>query len=342
MFITGHTGFKGAWLTTLLHTLDSKICGYSLDPPSEPSLFEVLKLSTKIEKSIHGNINDPEAIKKELSLFQPDLVFHLAAQSLVRHSYKDPMDTFQTNILGTANLLQAIRDTPSVKSCLVITTDKCYENLDRGTAFQETDPLGGRDPYSSSKACAEIVVHSMRSSFFDEKKIRISTARAGNVIGGGDWAKDRIITDLVNAIDSHQPVLLRHPEATRPWQHVLEPITAYLKIAELNFENKLDGQAFNIGPDLSSEKSVEFVVDHFYRACGLTPRIEKDLSTKPHEAKLLMLDNQKAKALLNWSPQYSTEQAIKVTADWYQNFSQKKIDAWTFTISQINCYLNAK
>jgi len=227
-----------------------------------------------------------------------------------------------------------------VKSAVIITTDKCYQNLDLGRHFEESDPLGGRDPYSASKACAEMITYSMRMSFFDESKIRIFTARAGNVIGGGDWAKDRIITDLVNSIGSNKPIYLRNPSATRPWQHVLEPVLAYLKMAELGFDGKINSQALNIGPDPSSEKSVDFVVNAFYTSWGLEPNIQYDDGPQPHESKLLMLNNEKAKQVLSWSPRYSICDAIQETVSWYKSFYSGSTEMWALTLSQIDHYVD--
>ena len=340
VFLTGHTGFKGAWLSTVLLKMGAQVHGYSIGLPSTPALFSVLGLDQKIHTHTLGDINDLKKLSQAMREFAPDIILHLAAQPLVRQSYSEPMETWHTNVIGTANVMQAMRAVPSVKSAVIITTDKCYENLDLGKHFEELDPLGGRDPYSASKACAEIVTHSMRMSFFDEAKIRIVTARAGNVIGGGDWAKDRIMTDLVASVSSNKPIHLRNPNATRPWQHVLEPVVAYLKMAELAYNRKIDSQAFNIGPDPSSEKSVDFVVNAFYKSWGLTPNIQYADGPQPHEAKLLMLNIEKAKRVLNWSPRYSINEAIHETASWYQSYYSDSTDMWSLTLTQIDQYFD--
>lgn len=316
VFITGHTGFKGAWLCATLLKMGANITGYSLPSPTTPNLFETLGLAQKITH-IEGDIRHREQMQNALKNAAPEIVFHMAAQSLVRYSYKHPLETFDTNITGTLNLLEAARNAPSIKSLVVITTDKCYLNHDHGNFFHEADALGGKDPYSASKAAAEIVTHAYYQSFLKAANIPTATARAGNVIGGGDWAEDRLIPDIIRAFIAKQAVAIRNPNATRPWQFVLEPLGGYMLLAEKLFTH---GHAFaggwNFGPEAGDIKPVGEVITLLQK--HLDFKIEFDTTPQPVEAKLLALSIDKAKKELGWGPKLSTPEAIAWTGEWYK------------------------
>lgn len=323
VFLTGHTGFKGAWLLLLLKRLGATVKGFSLAPEHKEDLYNQIAGDT-LCKSVIADVRDAEKLRKELTDFKPDVVFHLAAQALVRRSYREPLETFGANVMGTAHVLDALRFVESPVTAVIITTDKVYENDEKGIAFPENAPLGGYDPYSASKAAAEIVIDSYRRSFFhpekrDEHGKTIVSMRAGNVIGGGDFSEDRLIPDMVRAIQKGSPVVLRNPQSVRPWQHVLEPLFAYLLLAvKASGENGTAfATAFNIGPDRQDERTVLDVATRFYKAFGLhqQPSIQPD--TTLHEAGLLMLDNQKLKDAIGWKPLLDADKAIDWTADWY-------------------------
>jgi CDP-glucose 4,6-dehydratase len=339
IFITGHTGFKGAWLCMILNHLGADVYGYSIDIPTTPSLFEVLQIKDLVKKDIRGDINDLALLSEEMKTAGPDIVIHLAAQSLVRKSYSSPIETYKTNVLGTLSVLEACRNTKSIKACLVITTDKCYENHEWAWGYRETDTLGGHDPYSSSKACAEIATKSFRESFLNENDIRVTTVRAGNVIGGGDWAQDRIVTDIVKSILNNEELILRNPNAIRPWQHVLEPLLAYLNIVELNFLNKLPSEKFNIGPNSDSEKSVGWIASAFYKSWGKEFKWQQDKKVNLHEAKFLKLDNSKIKSVVGWNPKLTIEETVEMTASWYKIFNEDHENIKAKTFEQINTLL---
>ena len=336
VLITGHTGFKGSWLTLWLHKIGANIQGYSKDIPTQPSLFEELKLDEKISH-VFGDILDYNALSEVFNNFQPDFVFHLAAQPIVSESIKNPIDTYKTNIIGSANVLECIRNSDSVKSVVMITSDKCYENVEWEYGYREIDQLGGKDPYSASKAGAEIVFSSYYRSFIKNKKnIGICTARAGNVIGGGDWAVDRIVPDTIKSWTSGKPVELRNPSSTRPWQHVLEPLSGYLLLGHILFENQLknNGSSFNFGPSSEVIKSVEDLIDemsnYWENSRKNVPKNKKDYN----ESSLLKLNCDKALKELNWQPTLSFEETAKFTIDWYLNNATSK-DIEVFTSSQI-------
>ena len=321
VFLTGHTGFKGAWLLYMLHQLGAEVKGYALPPEHEQDLYNQLAGGTLCH-SVFADIGDTEKLHEELVSFQPNFIFHLAAQALVRRSYRQPLDTFRSNTMGTAYLMEALREVQGPATAVIITTDKVYENDERGTAFPESAPLGGYDPYSASKAAAEIVISSYRRSFFPlaGKSVHqkgIYALRAGNVIGGGDFSEDRLIPDMVRAIEAGQPVTLRNPQSVRPWQHVLEPLVAYLMLGAQAAAGKDLPPALNIGPDRTDERTVAEVARAFYAAFGKAdaPRISPEPAM--HEAGLLMLDNTLIKEALGWQPQLSAEEAIAWTADWY-------------------------
>ena len=344
VFITGHTGFKGAWLSLWLQHLGARVEGYSLPPPNRPNLYEDTQLS---KQAIFEpkDIRNYQQLAVALQQFQPDIIFHLAAQAIVMTGLHDPLDTFSTNIMGTANLLHAAAKVNSLKAIICITSDKCYENDEGDHAYVETDPLGGHDPYSASKACAEIVSHSMVRCYYDgneapERCAIVTTARAGNVIGGGDWADHRIIPDCIRAWGKEEPVILRNPSSVRPWQHVLEPLCGYLRLGQLSFsDTSLQNQAFNFGPNNAEAYTVEELVNAFGEnmpfnaiecACGNTPTHA--------EAGMLKLNCEKAGKVLNWSPLLELNQAIEMTRDWYKLFLSCPSQIRNFTLGQIKVY----
>lgn len=335
VFVTGHTGFKGSWLTLWLNFLGAEVCGYALEPNTKPSMFEVLNLQDKC-KSVIGNILDTEKLEKAMSEFKPDIIFHLAAQPLVRLSYAEPVLTYQTNVIGSLNVLEAARKCPSVKAFVNITTDKCYENKEVARGYTENEPMGGYDMYSSSKGCVEIMSSSFRRSFLkDGKPYAMATARAGNVIGGGDWALDRLIPDCVRFINENKPIEIRNPVAVRPWQHVLEPLSGYLLLGQkLLEEGSKFAEGFNFGPNEESILTVAEVAKRVAKYYGKGEVVVGEKSPL-HEANLLMLNIEKAKSVLNWTPTYSADEAIKETVEWYKRFYEGGENMLEFTVSQI-------
>jgi CDP-glucose 4,6-dehydratase len=338
VFLTGHTGFKGGWLALWLASQGAIVRGYALDPYTTPNLFTDARIGSLIE-DMRGDIRDPAALDAALTSFAPEVVFHLAAQPLVRASYADPILTFDTNVLGTARVLDAVRRTSSVRAVVSVTTDKCYLNDELQRPFTESDPLGGHDPYSASKACAEIVSAAYRDSFLAEAHCALATARAGNVIGGGDWSTDRLIPDLVRGFLSGSPVLIRHPHAVRPWQHVLEPLHGYLLLAEhLLGDNPTPfATAFNFGPPDSDAEPVSFIADHLAHAFGPTAAWQLDSAPTPHEAHYLRLDATRARTQLTWRPRFTLPTALDWTLDWYRSWHAGE-DMQTFTLHQIAAY----
>lgn len=322
VFITGHTGFKGAWLSIWLVKLGAQVTGFSLEPPTNPSLFGITTLS-KETNSLIGDIRNLSFLSKQLSTAKPEIVIHMAAQALVRKSYIKPVDTYATNVMGTVHLLEAIRSVPTIKAVIIVTSDKCYENRELEQAFREDEPMGGYDPYSNSKGCSELVTDAFRRSFYNSASrnshpAAIASARAGNVIGGGDWAKDRIIPDCMRAILENRQIIVRNPDAIRPWQHVLEPLHGYLLLAQQLYQK---GEAFaepwNFGPDDRDAVKVETLVKNL---CNLWKgkaeySIAKD--TGPYEANFLKLDSTKARNRLNWKPVWNVEKALQNIVDWY-------------------------
>jgi CDP-glucose 4,6-dehydratase len=344
VLVTGHTGFKGGWLSLWLKELGSQVVGYSLQPPTQPNLFTALNLE-KHMTHITGDTRNQTNLLKVFQEHQPEIVFHLAAQPIVLKSYKEPQLTFETNVMGTVNLLEAARKTKSVKTCVVITSDKCYENKEWVYGYRETDALGGHDPYSSSKVCAELVVASYRKSFFEncgESSISLSSVRAGNVIGGGDWASDRIIPDSVKTLASNCPIIIRNPLATRPWQYVLEPLGGYLRLAALmnKFGSEFTG-AWNFGPKDSNFVTVEELVKQAVKCWGEGSYRVEQPKTCPHEAHLLKLDISKAQLLLDWKPLYDIYQTVSKTIGWYKLFYAKAAgeDLYEFSVNEIREYL---
>ena len=337
VWLSGHTGFKGAWLATWLLRLGARVDGFSL-PAEKPSLFRQLGLASRLGHET-GDVRDIDAVKESILRVQPDFVFHLAAQALVRRSYEEPILTYATNTIGTAHVLEALRLLNKPCSAVIITTDKCYENRENGRAYSEEDHLGGYDPYSSSKAAAEIVIGAYRRSFFGKSPVRIASARAGNVIGGGDWALDRIVPDCIRALQGGNPVPIRYPGATRPWQHVLEPLSAYLWLGAVlgNVEGgKADG-AFNFGPEKEANRPVIDLVREVLKHWP-GKYVDKSNPGAPHEARLLMLSTKKAKRLLKWKPVWNFETAVKRTVDWYRFVNENKESAKNMTLAQIDNY----
>ena len=342
VFVTGHTGFKGSWLALWLSRLGSKVRGYALDPWTKPDMFAAADVRGVVD-DVRGDLLDLAKLRKSLADFAPDVVFHLAAQPLVRRSYADPLGTFAVNILGTAHVLEAVREVPSVKAIVCVTTDKCYENKEWVWPYRETDALGGYDPYSSSKACAELVTAAYRNSFWSgdsnrTSRVAVATARAGNVIGGGDWSEDRLIPDLVRGFVSGDPVRIRRPQSIRPWQHVLEPLHGYLLLAEhlLAGEGKF-ASAFNFGPGDQDAWTVERIATKMVSLWGNGATWIRDAVPGAHEAGHLRLDSSKARADLQWNPKLTIASALEWTAAWYRAFMEGK-DMQAFTLDQIAKY----
>ena len=328
VFLTGHTGFKGAWLSIWLDALGAEVTGYALKPPTKPSLFELCRLGKRLN-SVIGDVRDAGKLKKALLAARPEIVIHMAAQPLVRESYRTPAETYAVNVMGAVNLLEAVRACPSVRAVVNVTTDKCYENKEHLRGYKEGEPLGGYDPYSSSKACSELVTSAYRNSFFnpaDHKKhgVALASARAGNVIGGGDWAADRLIPDIIRAALRGEKVLIRDPYAIRPWQHVLEPLAGYLRLAELLYtKGPRYGEAWNFGPDAGDARNVEWIVKRMFSAWPEAPGYVIDKGRHPHEAHFLKLDPSKARRELGWTPRWHVGQAIDRIVSWTRAYAAK-------------------
>ncbi len=347
ILMTGHTGFKGSWMSLWLQQLQAEVVGYALEPPTNPSLFGLADTEKRMT-SIIGDIRDFNKISRIIEDYSPEIIIHMAAQPLVRKSYENPVETYMTNVLGTVNILEAIRKSSSVKAFLNITTDKCYENKEWFWGYRENEPLGGYDPYSSSKACSELVTSSYRRSYFLSNKhgklnTAIATARAGNVIGGGDWAKDRLIPDCVRSWIKKEKVIIRYPNAIRPWQHVLEPLCGYLELIEkLYTDGNNFAEAWNFGPDENDAKSVGFVVKQLSNHWGKDADVLIDKSENPHEANYLKLDCSKAKNKLGWSPKWDLKGALNKTVEWYLTYQSKPEKLHDKTIEQICEYMETK
>lgn len=340
LFLTGHTGFKGSWLSLWLQQLGVSVTGYALAPPTNPSLFEVAQVAQSMA-SIIGDIRDGAMLAKAMRQASPDIVIHMAAQPLVRRSYVDPVETYSTNVMGTVHLLEAVRQTPSVRAVINVTTDKCYENKEWAWGYRENEPMGGFDPYSSSKGCAELVTAAYRNSFFNsakyvEHQVALATARAGNVIGGGDWAEDRLIPDILRAIQSGQSVNIRSPYAIRPWQHVLEPLSGYLALAEKLFtEGPAFSEAFNFGPAEDDAKPVQWIAEQLTQGWGEGANWHLGGGTHPHEAHYLKLDCSKSRAALGWTPRWHLSQALQAIIVWHKAHKGNQ-DMRVFSIEQIS------
>jgi CDP-glucose 4,6-dehydratase len=338
VFLTGHTGFKGGWLSLWLKQLGAKVTGYSLEPPTTPSFHESNRLSEVVDADLRGDIRDESAVTKALRHSAADIVFHLAAQPLVRFSYAEPIETYDVNVLGTAKVLEAVRKADTVRAVVVVTTDKCYENREWVWPYRETDPMGGYDPYSSSKGCAELVTAAYRRAFLAENGVQLASARAGNVIGGGDWASDRLIPDFLRMLASGETLVIRSPNATRPWQHVLEPLSGYLELARRLYESG-DGQyaeGWNFGPVESDLKSVRWIVESLAK---LVPEMNWEVDKNPqlHEATALMLSSAKAKHLLGWQPRWRLATALEKTIEWHRGYVGNE-DMRAMSVRQIEAY----
>jgi CDP-glucose 4,6-dehydratase len=342
--VTGHTGFKGGWLSLWLHRLGAVVHGCSLEPPTTPSLFEAANIGSVLKSDIRADLRDLLLVRSAFAAVQPEIVFHLAAQPLVRESYHDPIGTLATNVMGTAHVLEVARSCGAVRAIVVITTDKVYENHETPDPYRESDPLGGHDPYSASKAAAEIVTASFRSSFFsaapNSHPAIVATTRAGNVIGGGDWAADRLVPYCLRALIAGESVRLRYPSAVRPWQHVLEPLAGYLQLAEhlLGADGRRFARAWNFGPDVTGDATVGEVAGMTARMWGRQARVEEVSSpANPHEAGLLRLDSTRAREELSWAPKWSLEEALQRTVCWHRALIDRKVMA-AVSLNQIDDY----
>lgn len=340
VFITGHTGFKGSWMCKVLEMAGAKITGYSLKAPTDPSLFEIAEIEKGMEKSIIADIRDLDTLKKAMLEAKPEIVIHMAAQPIVRESYKDPVFTYETNVMGTVNILEAVRICPTVKSVVNVTTDKVYRNNEWEWGYREIDALDGFDPYSNSKSCSELVTSSYKKSFFADKDIAISTCRAGNVIGGGDFAKDRIIPDCVRAMENKTEIIVRNPYSTRPYQHVLEPVCTYLMLAQKQYEDKSFAGEYNVGPDDQDCVNTGTLVNLFCKYWGKEAKWKNVCEENaPHEANFLKLDCSKIKSKLNWQPRWHIDDAIEMVVEWSKSYLQEK-DITSIMLNQIKCFIN--
>ena len=342
ILVTGHTGFKGSWLSIWLHELGAEVIGVALEPQTEKDNYKLSGISSQLSADIKADIRDGAAMQRIFDEYQPEIVFHLAAQPLVRLSYDEPVDTWQTNVMGTINVMEAFRHCESAKVAVMITTDKCYENREQNHAYTEDEPMGGYDPYSSSKGACEIAISSWRRSFMHPDKYAehgkaIASVRAGNVIGGGDWAKDRIIPDCIRAIEAGQPIAIRNRHAVRPWQHVLEPLSGYMLLAQKMWENPTEYcEGWNFGPKMDAVVPVWNVATMLTEAYGKGTLLDQTEPNAPHEANLLMLDIIKAQTRLGWQPKLSTKEAIELTADWYKRYQSE--EAYAICINEIEKY----
>ena len=342
VLITGHTGFKGSWLSLWLQELGASVCGYSLPPPTTPSLFEIARVADGMQ-TVDGDVRDFDRLRSCVDAFKPDVIFHLAAQSLVRYSYSHPVETYTTNVIGTVNVLEAVRQSGSTRVVVNVTSDKCYENRELDRGYHENDPFGGHDPYSSSKGCAELVTAAYRNSYFGapahaDHRVALASARAGNVIGGGDWATDRLVPDVINAFMRSHPVTLRNPAAIRPWQHVLEPLAGYLSLAERLWDaDAAYAEGWNFGPGAQDIQPVSWVVERLAQHWGDGARWEMDAGEHPHETRCLKLDCAKATARLDWAPKLSLDAALQWVVEWYRAY-QDQADMRQLTRAQIGRY----
>ena len=336
VLVTGHTGFIGSWLTKWLTMLKADVCGYSLEPPTQPNIYETLNLSSEI-LDVRGDIRNTDLLQKTVQNFCPEIVFHLAAQPIVLESYDDPVETFDINVTGTVNLLNELRKIDSVKTIVVVTSDKSYQNNEWVYPYRETDILGGKDPYSASKSCQDIVINSFRESYFSNSEIGISSVRAGNVIGGGDWAKYRIVPDIVRGVVNNKTIRIRNPDSVRPWQHVLEPISGMLILAEKMYKNVKFSGAWNFGPNNDREITVKEIVEKVIMFWG-EGKYEIERGTSPKEANSLRLGISKARKELNWSPHLDLVGTVQDTVEWYKTYYNKVMNIKALTAKQIETY----
>jgi len=329
VFLTGHTGFKGAWLSLWLQAMGARVTGYALDPPTTPSLFELAKVGVLLSADLRADVRDVAYLAQALRDSAAEIVIHMAAQPLVRDSYRIPVETYATNVMGTVHLLEAVRQTSSVRAVVNVTTDKCYENREWVWGYREHEAMGGYDPYSSSKGCAELVTAAYRNSFFTQSNygihgVALASARAGNVIGGGDWATDRLIPDIIRAILADEPVRIRNPHAIRPWQHVLEPLSGYLTLAQRLYEDGPEyAEGWNFGPADEDARPVEWIVKQLCDQWGAGARYVIDIGDHPHEAQYLKLDCSKARMRLGWTPRWSLERALQMIVEWTRAYNSK-------------------
>jgi CDP-glucose 4,6-dehydratase len=342
VFLTGHTGFKGSWFSIFLNLLGAKVAGYSLKPNTNPNLYDLANLNKEIHKTTFGDIRDYSKLKNSIKNFSPDFVVHMAAQPLVRESYINPKYTYEVNTLGTVNILNILNEIKFIKSALIVTTDKVYLNSNKKNYYEESDLLGGFDPYSNSKSCAELAVSSYNQSFFEEKNIFVATARAGNVIGGGDFSKDRILPDYIRSLLKNERLILRSPNSIRPWQHVIDPLYGYLLLLmKLYKKETITSNGFNFGPKKSNNKSVNYVINLINKDFNNSVRVIKKVNSSKnyYESKILMLNSDKSKKILNWQTKYNLEQSIKLTSFWFKEFFAKK-NIFKVTQNQIINYFN--
>jgi CDP-glucose 4,6-dehydratase len=336
VFLTGHTGFKGSWLSLWLSSLGTEVKGYALNPPTSPSLYNEAKIDSIINSCI-GDIRDQDTLQESMVSFNPDILIHMAAQPLVRYSYEAPIETYEVNVIGTAKVLEVARSCPNLKAIVNITTDKCYENDERSQGYKEDDPMGGHDPYSSSKGCAELVASAYRRSFLQEQGIGLASVRAGNVIGGGDWADDRLIPDILRSFERRKPVVVRNPKATRPWQHVLEPLSGYLILAEkLYRDQRRYAEDWNFGPNEQDVKPVDWILDKMI-AKWPNSSWELNQNSNPHEAGFLKLDISKAESKLSWKPVWELSQTLEKIIVWHQAWLNKE-DIQAVCLAEIEEY----
>ncbi len=340
VLLTGHTGFKGGWLSLWLQSMGAKLAGLALKSPTNPSLFEQARVYEGMVSNI-GDIRDFDTVRRVVAEFQPEIVIHMAAQPLVRYSYKNPIETYATNVMGTVHLLEAVRQVGSAKVILNVTTDKCYENKEWAWGYREDEPMGGFDPYSSSKGCSELVTSAYRRSFFSDNGVALASARAGNVIGGGDWAEDRLVPDILRAFEQGLPVVVRNPNSTRPWQHVLEPLSGYLLLAERLWEEPAGfAEGWNFGPNDEDAKPVGWIVEQMVAKWG-DASWHIDAADNPHEANYLKLDISKARQRLSWGPRWGLDIALNKIIEWHQAWISKE-DVRSMCLDQINQYISTK
>lgn len=340
VLITGHTGFKGSWLSLWLQALGADVIGFALAPPTSPNLFTLADVSAEM-LSIIGDIRDYHQVYQAIKDHRPEIVFHMAAQPLVRYAYQNPIETYATNVMGTVHLLEAVRHTESVKVVVNVTTDKCYENKEWHWGYRENDRLGGHDPYSNSKACAELVAAAFRNSYFQEKTcgVNLASARAGNVIGGGDWALDRLVPDLIQACLNNNPLFIRNPHSIRPWQYVLEPLSGYLLLAQKMYGSPMQfTEGWNFGPEETDVRPVSWVADYILNIWNSELKWTHDSSKQPHEATYLKLDCSKAKSKLGWQPKWGLQTGLEETVSWYKAYQMKQ-NLREITLNQIQRFM---